>query len=154
MSAEDPYGHVQLAGVSFIHLLPAYRQRQVVAEDDGEVVGFVEAEPDNVVRWLHVDPERRGLGVGTALFERAVSEIEDRDDEPRAITLSANTSSGAFFVLVQITPRQLRVVEQLVAALLVQERGLFQVFEVEANGEALPRRSFSQRRYHARIVHL
>jgi ribosomal protein S18 acetylase RimI-like enzyme len=71
-----------------------------VAEVDGVLAGFVDVASDgdlSTIRWLHVDPERRGLGAGTALFERAVSEIEDRGGEPRAITLSANTSSGAFF---------------------------------------------------------
>jgi len=71
-----------------------------VAEVDDVIAGFVDIASDgdlSTIRWLHVDPERRGHGAGTALFERAVSEIEDRGDEPRAITLSANTSSGAFF---------------------------------------------------------
>ncbi len=72
----------------------------LVADVDGVLAGFVvisvEGE-ETTIRWLHVDPERQGLGVGTALFERAVSEIEDRGGEPRAVTLSSNTSSGAFF---------------------------------------------------------
>lgn len=71
-----------------------------VAEVDGVLAGFVDIASDgelSTIQWLHVDPERRGLGVGTALFERAVSEIEDDGGEPRAITLSSNTSSGAFF---------------------------------------------------------
>ena len=72
-----------------------------VAEVDGVLAGFVEVSSDGgdvaTVRWLHVDPERRGAGAGTALFERAVSAIHDRDEEPRAVTLASNTSSGTFF---------------------------------------------------------
>ncbi|AUV81198.1 hypothetical protein C2R22_05605 [Salinigranum rubrum] len=68
-----------------------------VGEVDGVVAGFVETSVENeygVVRWLHVDPERRGRGVGTTLFEHAVEELEDRCDEVRAIVLSSNTSPG------------------------------------------------------------
>jgi ribosomal protein S18 acetylase RimI-like enzyme len=71
-----------------------------VAEIDGVIAGFVDVASDedlSTIRWLHVDPERRGQGVGTALFERALSEIEDHGGDPRAITLSSNTGSGAFF---------------------------------------------------------
>ena len=71
-----------------------------VAEVDDAVAGFVDVASDgdlSTIRWLHVDPERRGHGAGTALFERAVSEIKGRGGDPRAITRSANTSSGAFF---------------------------------------------------------
>ncbi|WP_380674761.1 GNAT family N-acetyltransferase [Salinigranum sp. GCM10025319] len=71
-----------------------------VGEVDGVVAGFVETSVDGdqgVVRWLHVDPEHRGRGVGTTLFEHAVGELDDRCDEVRAIVLSSNTSPGAFF---------------------------------------------------------
>ncbi len=71
-----------------------------VADVDDVLAGFVQITTDvagGTVRWLEVDPERRGLGVGTALFERAVSEIDDRSGDPRAVTLEASTSSGSFF---------------------------------------------------------
>lgn len=67
----------------------------LVAEAD-DVVGFV-TSADGEIDWLHVDPERRGRGVGTALFERAVETLEDGSDPVRATTLAANTSPGAFF---------------------------------------------------------
>lgn len=72
-------------------------------DDDGEsvVAGFVEASTaveGGAVRWLHVDPERRGEGVGTALFERILSALAERGvDSPAALALAENTSSGAFF---------------------------------------------------------
>lgn len=79
----------------------------LVAEIDGEgddgpvLAGVVEATTEGdegTVRWLHVDPERRGRGVGSTLFERARSELEEGGaDDVRASTLAANTSSGAFF---------------------------------------------------------
>ncbi len=75
----------------------------LLAELDGTVAGVVEAtfvdggEGAEIHR-LHVDAERRGAGVGTALFERVRSDLGERGvDDPRAVTLSANTSAGAFF---------------------------------------------------------
>lgn len=78
---------------------------EIDAEDGTVLAGFVEVgdddgddDGDDAIRWLHVDPERRGQGVGTALFERALEELSSRGvDEPRALALEANTSSGAFF---------------------------------------------------------
>jgi ribosomal protein S18 acetylase RimI-like enzyme len=73
----------------------------VVAETDGTVVGAASAtfgDDETAVQWIHVDPERRGAGVGTALFERISEEFDERGVEAkRAITLSANTNAGAFF---------------------------------------------------------
>lgn len=56
----------------------------LIAEADGEEVGFAEGSVDDGgVDWLHVVPEFRGKGVGTALFERLASEIGLLDgDEP------------------------------------------------------------------------
>jgi N-acetylglutamate synthase-like GNAT family acetyltransferase len=71
-----------------------------VADVDDVLAGFVQISADGdvgTIRWLEVDPERRGLGVGTALFGRAVSEIDDRSGNPQAVTLAASTSSGSFF---------------------------------------------------------
>jgi ribosomal protein S18 acetylase RimI-like enzyme len=79
-----------------------------VVEDEADgaeelVAGFVEVDTDTdaddgtesgVVRWLHVDPERRGLGVGTGLFEHA---REAFDGDVRALALADNTDSGTFF---------------------------------------------------------
>lgn len=73
------------------------------AAEDEVLAGFVEAsvsadQGEGTVRWLHVDPERRGGGVGTTLFERTLSELDERGvDGVRALDLADNTSPGAFF---------------------------------------------------------
>lgn len=70
-----------------------------VAEIDGTIVGVIEgvAGDEGTVRRLHVDPERRGEGAGTALVERIVAELDDRGVDPiRAVVVTADTESGDF----------------------------------------------------------
>ena len=52
-----------------------------VATDGEDVVGFADVSFDDhaVLRWLHVEPGRRGEGVGTALFERVRTAAAERD---------------------------------------------------------------------------
>ena len=78
----------------------------LVAEDDmdGEsttVVGVVSGRVDGEtgeIRWLFVDPEHRGKGIGTELFETAVDRLRDGGaDRVRALTLEANTEGAQFF---------------------------------------------------------
>jgi ribosomal protein S18 acetylase RimI-like enzyme len=78
--------------------------RLVVAVDGGEVVGFAEGyvenrrDPAGRVDWVHVDPERRGEGIGhqllkrieTALLDAGVAYIE-------GAVLAANEQGGAFY---------------------------------------------------------
>ncbi|MEF8801984.1 MAG: GNAT family N-acetyltransferase [Halolamina sp.] len=53
----------------------------VVAEEDGEIVGFSQASivegPDTVgrIEWIHVDPDHRGSGVGSRLLDRIEAEL-------------------------------------------------------------------------------
>lgn len=70
----------------------------VVAEDEGTVVGFVDVELGEAaaVQWLHVDPEHRGRGAGTQLFERARSEARDRDLPAIARVLAENEEGKGF----------------------------------------------------------
>jgi len=83
----------------------------VVAEDttaqgDGEgdpaVAGYAEAVVEDQgageIRWLFVDPEHRGRGIGTELFETVSDRLrEEGVDDPRAATLQANQEGHQFF---------------------------------------------------------
>ncbi|MFC7154100.1 GNAT family N-acetyltransferase [Halomarina halobia] len=63
----------------------------------GVVVGELD-EGDGEVRWLFVDPEHRGAGVGTELFEAMVGALRDQGVERvRASTLEANMEGHGFF---------------------------------------------------------
>lgn len=72
----------------------------VVAEHEGEVVGFVDgavADGTGELRWLHVSPEDRGLGAGLELVERARTELSgDGDAALRIRVLAANSEGTAF----------------------------------------------------------
>jgi GNAT superfamily N-acetyltransferase/ribosomal protein S27AE len=65
------------------------------------VAGYAEAELDGgsgEIRWLFVDPEHRGRGIGTRLFEALREALGDRGvDDPRAATLQANQEGHGFF---------------------------------------------------------
>jgi len=68
-----------------------------IEDEDGDLLAGFATYGDGLIDWLHVDPERQGLGVGTALFERAREEADGSDDGVRAVSLTENTSSGRFF---------------------------------------------------------
>lgn len=73
----------------------------LVAEVDDIVAGFVEgdlAEGRGEVRWLHVDPERRGGGAGSELMEAVTDELRERGAKHiYASSLASNTDGGMFF---------------------------------------------------------
>lgn len=73
----------------------------LVAEDEGHVAGFLEAERDEdtaTITWLHVAPEFRGMGAGTGLFETAVDRLhEDGAENVMARDLSDNAEGEGFF---------------------------------------------------------
>lgn len=70
--------------------------------DEGEPVlaGVLEATLANdrgEVRWLHVDPERRGLGAGTTLFQAGTDALANLGAErTEAVLLAGNNEGRAF----------------------------------------------------------
>lgn len=72
----------------------------LVAEKDGEQVGFATGslvDGDGEIDWLFVDPEVRGQGVGTELFESIRDELESQGaDTVRAVILSENEEGDQF----------------------------------------------------------
>ncbi|WP_266082534.1 GNAT family N-acetyltransferase [Haladaptatus caseinilyticus] len=74
----------------------------VLEDEDWEtIVGLTEAHLDEntgEVRWLFVDPEHRGKGVGTQLFEVITEKLREHGAEQiKAGTLDANREGGQFF---------------------------------------------------------
>jgi ribosomal protein S18 acetylase RimI-like enzyme len=75
-----------------------------VAVVDGDVVGFAESyvvgrrERVGEIDWLHVHPDHRESGIGSALLERAEAELQDVDvDRIEARVLVANEAGTAFY---------------------------------------------------------
>ena len=63
----------------------------------GLAIGGIDGDVGEV-RWLLVDPEHRGNGIGTGLFETTVETLRDRDVERvGANTLEANAEGSQFF---------------------------------------------------------
>ncbi|MDL5362199.1 GNAT family N-acetyltransferase [Halalkalicoccus sp. NIPERK01] len=73
----------------------------LVAREDGEVGGFVEAEIDDgtgTLTWLHVATEFRGMGMGSGLFEAARERLHDEGvSSVRARELADNAEGQGFF---------------------------------------------------------
>ena len=71
------------------------------SEEDANVVGVAEGalgEGRGELRWLFVDPEHRGGGHGSALFEAAVDELDERGARSvQAASLDANQEGREFF---------------------------------------------------------
>lgn len=71
-------------------------------EAEGSVVGFVEADlvadGRGQVRWLFIDPEHRGAGLGTELFETVADELHERGaTHVEAAVLAENAEGQEFF---------------------------------------------------------
>ncbi len=73
-------------------------QRGLVAEDNGEVVGFVTLEPrfDECVEitWMAVRADRRRMGVGRALLDRVATDIRS-EGRQFLLALTVSPSDGA-----------------------------------------------------------
>lgn len=89
------------------------------------------------VRWLHVDPERRGAGAGTALFEAAAEELRERGAETvYGASLAANAEGNMFFEkmgLVQVEEREVEIgSEEFVEHIFAPENEVGEGAESEA----------------------
>lgn len=73
-------------------------QRGLLAEDDGEVVGFVTLElrfdECMEVTWMAVRADRRRMGVGRALLDRVAADVR-AEGRPFLLVLTVSPSDGA-----------------------------------------------------------
>ncbi|WP_049997345.1 GNAT family N-acetyltransferase [Halococcus sediminicola] len=71
------------------------------AETETTIAGLVEGsleENNGAIHWLFVDPEHRGKGIGTELFESMIERLRNQDAEHvTASTLEANMEGHQFF---------------------------------------------------------
>ncbi|WP_254531883.1 GNAT family N-acetyltransferase [Natrinema gelatinilyticum] len=77
------------------------RVAETAAEIEGKTIaGFVEGRLENEwgeVNWLFVDPEHRGRGIGTELYETVTETLRDRGADRICVTvLEANTEGHGF----------------------------------------------------------
>jgi GNAT superfamily N-acetyltransferase len=64
----------------------------------GGIVEAVSDKSEGEIRWLFVDPEHRGKGIGTQLFETVVEMLHQEGvEEVMATTLEANREGEQFF---------------------------------------------------------
>lgn len=71
----------------------------LVAHDDGERLGFVEATdayPGGAVRWIHVHPDSRGEGIGRALFDNAVTAVSSDGRSVSTFVVGKNVEGRGF----------------------------------------------------------
>lgn len=75
----------------------------LVAVEAGEIVGFSQShllkeEGKGRVLWLHIDPEHRGEGIGSTLFERTRDELRNRGIERvTGVVLTDNEEGNQFY---------------------------------------------------------
>jgi ribosomal protein S18 acetylase RimI-like enzyme len=74
----------------------------LVAEADGEIVGFSESELEGdaaaAIEWLHVHPDHRGEGIGVELLERTEARLLERGaNRVEGRVLAANEDGNEFY---------------------------------------------------------
>lgn len=113
--------------------------------DDEEpvIAGYVEGrlqEPRGEVRWLFVDPELRGLGIGTSAFDAAVEALTDAGaTEIVATTFEANAEGGDFFDRLgfeRVDERTIDVADETLHAVVYAEPGSQQASEEGTDADA------------------
>lgn len=75
--------------------------RLLVAERDDETIGFaegVDAPREGTVRWIHVDPDVRGQGVGESLFAWADAVVGADDAGSVRTLVFADNAEGRTFI--------------------------------------------------------
>ena len=97
-AVEEWYGGDRLSD-----LLEMETEAFLVAERDDEIVGFAEltisdATDVGAIQWLHVNPDARDEGVGTALLEAAEADLlENGASRVEGAVLAANTDGINFY---------------------------------------------------------
>lgn len=111
------------------------------------VVGYAEGSVDGdegEVAWLFVDPEHRGKGVGTELFETMREALREAGASTvRATVLDANTEGGQFFEqfgLVRSDERHVTIGDESLVEVVFTEsgRGERGAGDEATGGERLP----------------
>jgi len=74
----------------------------LVASEDDQVVGFSESvhseDTPGTLLWLHVDPDYRGHGIASALFDTTCDRLHDHGvDHVRGRVLTDNTEGTGFY---------------------------------------------------------
>ena len=86
---------------AFSEILDDGDRQFLVAERDGEVVGFADAVVNGDVGdllWLHVHPDYRGEGTARRLLDETGEALRERGvDELRGMVLSANSEGNSFY---------------------------------------------------------
>lgn len=96
-------------------------------DDERIVAGFFWgglADGRGTIRWLFVDPEQRGQGIGTELFEEGVERLRDAGTEGvQAVTLQAGMDGHQFceqFGYEQVDERQVDIGDETLAQYVYQ----------------------------------
>lgn len=92
--------------------IDADEDRLFVADrGDAPIAGFAEFGADDALHWLHVRPDARGQGVGTALVERARRAADERSVPFTAKVLESATEGGQFLERFDLYPTETTSVE-------------------------------------------
>ncbi|WIV66846.1 GNAT family N-acetyltransferase [Natrialbaceae archaeon AArc-T1-2] len=125
----------------------------LVVEDDGDVVAFSQTElvgdghTTGRILWLHVDPDRRGDGVGVRLLARTREELlEEGAAEIHGVVLEKNELGNEFYATHgferagtrEIEVGEERYTENVYVGSDLERTGEWRALEtVDANGERL-----------------